>query len=384
MTLLNTERDSGADSAASPRATTEVASTPLDPGRQMLHRRIDDAVKQATRSGRDDELSAFVAAAVAAFFEVGEPHGAAKRIAPLCRDIGSRQARRGDDIDDLAEAFRTARVAAQRGLSLAIDDAICGDDLRRLREELVVYLRLLFGHASTGLTCTRRLMDVSDAHRLDLLRDHLFNGTARTPLPLLLTLCGVDGAASMRPVVSRKGPLPSRLTTHEGVIAGRDQREVLVPADWSAERIGELAGVAVATGPVTEFVRMPEAVRLTRTAARSGADLECDVAVDDVLGSLVLLTTPLLGELLVERHLGPLMELSPMRRIPLAETLLAWLETGQPINVVARQLGIPNQTAHSRIASARKTFGSVLDEADGRLELIVALRTALPRWSAAA
>lgn len=383
MTLLNTERDSGADSATTLHPTPEATVASLGPGRQMLHRRIDDAVKQATRSGRDDELSAFVAAAVAAFFEVGEPHGAAKQVASLCRDIGSRQARRGDDVDDLAEAFRTARVAAQRGLSLAIDDAICGDDLRRLREELVVYLRLLFGHASAGLTCTRRLMDVSDTQRLDLLRDHLFNGTARAPLPLLLSLCGIE-ASTLRPIVSRSGKLPTRLTQHDGVVVGRDRREALVPADWSAEQIGRLAGVAVALGPVTALDRMTEAVRLTRTAARSGTDRDCDVSVDDVLGSLVLLTTPLLGDLLVERHLGPLLELPTVRRIPLAETLLTWLETGQPVNVVARQIGIPNQTAHSRIASARKTFGSLLDDADGRLELIVALRTALPRWSAAA
>ncbi len=384
MTLTNTEID-----RLEPRGTASTRPRLLpgrDPrGLEVLHRSIDAAVRRASGHRKPDaQLSELITTAVQAFVDDGDPVIAARRVAYLCHAIGARQARLGRDADDLAGAFRTARISAQQGLAGALDQ-VCGDDLAALREQLGIYLRHLFGHALHGLTCTRRLMDLTPAQRLDLLRDQLFHDHHRMPLATLLPLCDLGGMVTVRPVVSRTDLLDRTLRQHSQTVAGRDPREVLVPGEWTPEDISRLAGGPVALGPVVDISRANEAVRIARAAARvSSIERDSDVSVDDVLGPLLVSTSPLLVDLLVQRHLSELSALTPVRRLGLAETLLHWLQSGQPINSVARELGLPAQTAHSRIAAARKMFGDLLDDADGRLELMIALRSVLPQWHDAA
>jgi hypothetical protein len=100
----------------------------------------------------------------------------------------------------------------------------------------------------------------------------------------------------------------------------------------------------------------------------------------DLLGDLVVNGSQLLAELAIDKHLGRLGTLTPSRRLALAELTLGALEAGTSLDQVARQLGIPRQTAHSRMKTVRKIFGDALHDPTQRLELIVALRAVLPRW----
>jgi DNA-binding PucR family transcriptional regulator len=57
----------------------------------------------------------------------------------------------------------------------------------------------------------------------------------------------------------------------------------------------------------------------------------------------------------------------------LAETLLAWLETGKSSSVAAR-LFIHPQTARYRLHKLQDLFGEQLDNPDARFELALVLR----------
>src|SRR5699024_12338571 len=59
---------------------------------------------------------------------------------------------------------------------------------------------------------------------------------------------------------------------------------------------------------------------------------------------------------------------------------LEHLLAGGPVSQAARNLGIPVQTAHSRMMTIRQMMGHALEDPNQRFELIIALRAALPRW----
>jgi DNA-binding PucR family transcriptional regulator len=73
------------------------------------------------------------------------------------------------------------------------------------------------------------------------------------------------------------------------------------------------------------------------------------------------------------RRLAPLRGMPPGRQDMLAETLLAWLETGKSSSVVAR-LFIHPQTARYRLHKLQDLFGEQLNNPDARFELALVLR----------
>jgi hypothetical protein len=92
--------------------------------------------------------------------------------------------------------------------------------------------------------------------------------------------------------------------------------------------------------------------------------------------------SPLLADLLTGSRLGPFLELPAVRRAALGRTVLDWLGHGTPVNVLARQTGTPAQTIHTRLATAKRMLDDPLTDPDRRLELLVALRLAVPGWEA--
>jgi DNA-binding PucR family transcriptional regulator len=73
------------------------------------------------------------------------------------------------------------------------------------------------------------------------------------------------------------------------------------------------------------------------------------------------------------RRLAPLSEMPPGRQDMMAETLLAWLETGKSGSVASR-LFIHPQTARYRLHKLQELFGEQLDNPDARFELALVLR----------
>lgn len=94
----------------------------------------------------------------------------------------------------------------------------------------------------------------------------------------------------------------------------------------------------------------------------------------DHLGTLMLLTDPVLCDELVRRHLAPLAGLSTGHRARLRETLLAWLTTRRGAPEVAAQIGVHPQTVRHRLRRLAALFGDRLDDPAERFVLEVALR----------
>ncbi|WP_293783433.1 helix-turn-helix domain-containing protein, partial [uncultured Aeromicrobium sp.] len=140
-------------------------------------------------------------------------------------------------------------------------------------------------------------------------------------------------------------------------------------------------------GPAVALDDAAAAVALVRRAAVMLAEGTIEdprrlVPFQDLLGTMLLTSNPVLNELMIAKHFGTWEQMPAARRVALAEFLQLWLERGQPTNHLARELGIPPQTAHSRMKAVRQLLGEALDDPTQRLELMVALRALLPRWRA--
>ncbi|OUZ07776.1 hypothetical protein BHE97_15425 [Aeromicrobium sp. PE09-221] len=332
-------------------------------------RQLDDAIAQAVRAFAENDADALRAAEIVGlYFE----------------EIGRRQARRGDDVAALRQAFRSARAAMQRGLSYGIGDAITGDRFIRLREELMTYMNLLYHHARQGLENEHRRVGATTAASGPLDPDRGDDGS-RFSRDQRRALARLEPGEQIQVLVSFAHALPGELCRQPGVVADRDRHLALVPATWTSTRLGERLTRQAVLGPAVGPTDAAASASLVWRAARMLADGATRdprvlVPVEDLLGALLLDGDPMLSSLLATKHLGPWEAMPVARRLALGEFLLTMLERPQPTNKLARELGIPPQTAHSRIKNLRHLLGDSLDDPTTRLELIVALRQMLPLW----
>ena len=131
--------------------------------------------------------------------------------------------------------------------------------------------------------------------------------------------------------------------------------------------------VAAAISPATTLDGLPDAFRWARAAL--GLERTSPVRVDDHLAALALHADPALLARLRTRCLAPLADLPERTRARLSETLAAWLdERGNAVAVAAR-LHVHPQTVRYRLAQLRERFGDVLEDADARFELMLAVRS---------
>jgi hypothetical protein len=108
--------------------------------------------------------------------------------------------------------------------------------------------------------------------------------------------------------------------------------------------------------------------------AEQGVFGDCPVVhCDDHLTDMVLCRGGDLLDRLEAHRLAPLRGMAAGRRDMLAETLLAWLETGKSSSVASR-LFIHPQTARYRLHKLQDLFGDQLDNPDARFELALVLR----------
>lgn len=353
----------------------------------ILRDRIVRTVMMSSGAHGDDLLDQVVTAALDAFVETGgDVRRAAAHVAPLLEAIGERQAHRGWTHESLAGAFQVATTAAQKGLVQAVGDLMTRDLLMRLREDLMAYLLRLYRCTRTGFDRTHRLLSMSREELRTGLAAMAFGGDAAAGIETMAPLAGWSIDERVIAVVSIDGELSAALRGHARVISHTSPAEVLVPEAWAASGMLNryLTDQAVA-GPPTRLVAAAGAVTLARRAAellRTGviSDDRRLVPCSDLLGDLIVGGNQLLADLLVEKHLPALEAMPRGRRMDLGTILLHSLERGLPTNQLARALGLPAQTAHSRMQTLRTIYGAALDDPTQRLELIVALRAALPRW----
>ena len=140
-----------------------------------------------------------------------------------------------------------------------------------------------------------------------------------------------------------------------------------------------LRGGPAAIGPTVPLARAALSLRWARHAlalTRAGAIPagRGPVRCDQHLSTLLILADEDLAGTLRSRRLAPLARLRPGQRDRIAETLLAWLQSGENAAEVAQRIHVHPQTVRYRLRQIQELFGDQLRDPDRRFELQLALR----------
>jgi PucR C-terminal helix-turn-helix domain len=309
--------------------------------------------------------------------------------AELFRRAGKVEAHYERSLDDLQSAMHVGcDVMWQRLSAACLDRGLPKEDLCRLAEVLLAQFRENTLAASDGYTQARTRL-TSEVQRN---RRHL--------LELVLSDPPVSPAAVAKVAASAQWKLPetvavvvlgarapsefSALNLPQDILVDldRDQPCLVVPEPGrlGRTRLLELAldGCAAVVGPplplaaaVRSLHWAQEALRL---AERGVIDSTAVIHCSDHMSTLVIFQNEDLVDTLAESRLAPLAQLRMGLRDRLAETLLAWLQTGGDAVEAAARLHVHPQTVRYRIRQLREIFGDRLADPEAQLELEIVLR----------
>ena len=305
----------------------------------------------------------------------------------LWRMLGEAEYQAGRSLEDLRAAFRSGIRAAWRGAAdiamragvsapatIALAEAIFvyGDELAT--DVVEGYLRIQSDQAGERERRRRRLAGLLlDPAGQDLDAVARAAELAQWPLPravAVVAVAGDDPAAAAR-----------RLDLD--VLVGSDGEGpwLVVPdPDGPGRRAmidRALDAVPAAVGPTVTTADAARSLRWARLALEVvvGEDAR-PVRAADHLADLILLGDPALASLLVRSRLAALHDLPTGERERLSATLAAWLSHQRHTPAIADDLHVHPQTVRYRIAKLRRLLGNVMDTAEGRFELGLALRIA--------
>ena len=154
---------------------------------------------------------------------------------------------------------------------------------------------------------------------------------------------------------------------------------LLLPAQDDEVTVPSLsAGLTLAIGPVVPWDEAHQSLDVAEdllAMASTGA-----IAADHVLratdhaADLVIARDPVVADDLVRSLLGPLIDLPEQRRVPLLETLSAWVLQPGHHTVLADELHVSVRTVRYRVDRLRELLGDVIDDPTQRLALGLAVR----------
>jgi hypothetical protein len=192
----------------------------------------------------------------------------------------------------------------------------------------------------------------------------------------------VPGGAGTPPV--SVGAVPGLPALPPDVLVGLDRVEpcAVVPDPEGPGRLRSLErslrGSCAVLGPSVPLDQAPvslararDLAELVRTGVVPGGGV---VRWSDHLPALLLSRDPGLVAEMARSRLAPLAPLRPPQRERMADTLLAWLESGLNANEAAERLRIHPQTVRYRLRQLEELFGDRLREPGERFELELVLR----------
>lgn len=345
--------------------------------------------------GKKDRLLAeTIQVATEAFTSLFDrPLAAAEQVAIQIAGIGAREAALGKPFDErFVPSFDLIRSALQayvpRLLARQCDGA---GSAGQLRADLNTFLERLEGLAQRAFDTHSTLTSMDPQHARDRLRRLLFSGAAAAPdlreLYALAARAGLQTHDGLTPVIGLSTPPFAAAREHGLVMVGLAPNEALAygPAsDTESPALTHLPSGTLIIGPCVKLEQVPEALDLTRRAAglvtHRLVEPRMVIRTSEVLADIVIHADDFAAKLLSEKHCQPLAALSLHRRLDLAELLVRWLESGKPITQLAHEMQCPEQTLYARLQRLRDLFGSTLEDDQQRIELVIALRYALPRW----
>jgi PucR C-terminal helix-turn-helix domain len=360
--------------------------------RPVLPGLVDEVIAEvqsavpAYETGVDRNVRAGVRQALEGFLELVE--GGDEAQVPA-RDVyfafGRGEARSGRTLDALLSAYRAGAQVAWRGLARAGGEAgIEPHAMYALAEAIFAYIDEISAASAEGYAFEQSLAARErHEHRLRLLEALL-----QEPQPPLRELEQASAAAGWKlpewlAALVFDAPQPDRTGARlpeTALVAGLEGLGwALVPDPDApgrrAELMAALHDARAALGPAGPLTHAPESARRARMAldivARRPGRL---VAADEHLFDLILHRDAALARELAERRLAPLAQLPPRTRERLLETLEAWLDEQGEVRPAAERLHVHVQTVRYRLGQLRDVLGDALDDAQGRLELALALR----------
>ena len=308
--------------------------------------------------------------------------------AEVWRRLGEAEFQAGRSLEALRAAWRTGTLAAWRGAAeLAADAGVPAPMVIALAEAIFVftdelatdvvegYLRMQSDEAGERERRRRRLasllLDGDDqdpealAHAAEL---------AYWPLPRTLAVLALDA--------DTPGALARRLSIDALVGADAGGAWLVLPDPNGPGRGASLrraiGGATAALGPAVpprQAHRSLQWARLALELVKRGAlPRERPTRAEDHLASLILLQDEAMARALRDRCLSALEPIPEPERERLLATLAAWLAHQRHTPGIAAELHVHQQTVRYRIGKLRELLGDVLDTADGRFELELALR----------
>ncbi|TDB96286.1 PucR family transcriptional regulator [Actinomadura sp. 7K534] len=323
-----------------------------------------------------------------AFFvdSVDHPNADARKLTELYMQLGEQEARQGRSLDALQNAMRvSSQVACRRFIMDAYRLGWSRETLGRLTDSLFMLLARVADAAAQGYAREQGQLATERERRRDRLRDLL----VAEPSPGPETIAEVAVAA--------RWDLPKSIglvALPQGAPAGARILPPAVLADWEApvpylvvpdpegpgqdrlwpalRRLGTAAlGPTVPVGQGAVSLRWARhALSLAeRGLLPGGAPVRC---VDHIAPLATLAAEELVGAT-AGAVLGPLLDLAPARRLPLAETLLTYLQCGDNAVVAAERLHIHEQTVRYRLRRITELTDGRFTEPEGRLDLMLML-----------
>lgn len=334
-----------------------------------------ESYEHGVRRGAQEAASQFVS-------RIADPGASRDHAADLFRRLGQAEAGEGRSLEALQAALRAGARAALRWLTQAsgrMDAPL--ETLSQLTEALLVFLDEIAAQFADGYANAQTAGDVERRRRR--LVGLLLAEAPASPRAIadLARLCQWRCPRQVSVIVLTGGL--SRPALPEEFLADLDRSPpvLIAPDPYGPGRRAVLdhclRGLRGAVGPP---VPLTDAVKSLRWAAEAlslaeqGAFADYTlIHCDDHLSDMVLRRGGDLLARLEARRLAPLRQMTPGRQDMLAETLLAWLETGK-CGSVASRLFIHPQTARYRLHKLQELFGDQLNNPDARFELALVLR----------
>ncbi|MGP4047979.1 PucR family transcriptional regulator [Streptomyces sp. 2A115] len=363
---------------------------------EEVEQEVRDGVPEYARPTDDTymrTLRAGVVEALALFIErIAEPGRDWGRVAHTYQEIGRGEAVEGRSLDTLQTALRLGGRVAWRRMGMLADELHLEPNVvAALGEAAILHMHEIAEAASAGYTEERLRSNGELTRRRKRLLDLLLAESpaspealrelahaAQWPMPRQVAVLVFDNTARndeeplLLPagVLDDTGARPARL-----LIPDPDR-----PGAWPGHPPAlALRDKSAAVGPAVALTEAADSLRWATRAldlVRRGV-LPSDKGVvhcSDYLPTLLLHADEPLLRRLSHQMLEPLGAVQTPQRERLAETLLAWLQSGNSVADVAEGLHIHPQTVRYRLRQLEKLFGSRLRDPESRFELELALR----------
>ncbi|WP_037558611.1 helix-turn-helix domain-containing protein [Spirillospora albida] len=318
---------------------------------------------------------------------VADPGHEPGSVTDFFRAIGRGEAGEGRSLDAMQTAMRVGGMVAWRRLTEGAETLeVSPRMLGAVGEALMQFQDELAAAAAEGFAQAKAAVAGEMQRRRKRLLDLMFADPAATSEAI------ADLAAAAH------WPVPR--TVAAVALGSHDARKTAFPPDILADLTRRtpsliipdpdgpgraklvdraLAGTLAVVGPtvpVTEAARSIQWARKTLGLVSRGV-IEADAGVIrsvEHMSTLILFQDEELITSLAELRLAPLAHLRPSQQDRLAETLLAWLQSGRNANEVAMRLHVHPQTVRYRLRQLEELFGDQLLDPDLRFDLEIVLR----------